>query len=179
MRYTINLTTRTYLDHRFINKLAYSAITLLLLLLGWNVSRVATMVGEQGRLKSEIAAIDAKLNARPGGISESDFNRQKNRIRFYNEIIERKSTNWLNILDLIENATPEGVALSALTPGKNSGEWNLEGNARSFKVVQQYLESLESSKNFSDVQLLSHKSISSNASTRGIQFSVTCRMLNR
>lgn len=177
MRFTINLATRTYLDHRVINRLAYCAIAVLVILGVWNVSRVSSNIGEQSRLNTEISAIQSKLGSKPNGISEADFSRQKSRIRFYNEIIERKSTNWLNLLEFFELATPEGLALSVLTPDKNQGEWKLEGRARSFKVVQQYLERLEASKNFSNVMLLSHQNMVIGEKGLGVQFSISCKVM--
>lgn len=177
MRFTINLATRTYLDHRMINRLAYCSIAVLVIIGGWNVSRMSSYLGEQNRLNSEISAIQGKLVSRPNGISEADVSRQKSHIRFYNEIIERKSTNWLKLLEFFELATPEGIALSALTPDKNQDEWKLEGHARSFKIVQQYLEKLEASKNFSNVLLLSHQNMVSGERGRGVQFSISCRVI--
>lgn len=178
MRFTINLATRTYLDHRLLNRLGYGAIALLLVIAGWNVSRVSSNMGELSRLNTEIAAIQSRLGTKASGISETEISRQKTRIRFYNGIIERKSANWLNLLELFENATPEGISLSSLTQGKNREEWKLDGRARSFKTVQQYLEKLEASKNFSDVLLLSHQNMTAGEGVRGVQFTISCKVLN-
>ncbi|MEI7816645.1 MAG: PilN domain-containing protein [Desulfuromonadales bacterium] len=178
MRYTINLVTRTHLDQRLVNKFAYGAITLLVLITGWNVSRVSSNMGEQNRLGAEIALIQNKLGARPSGISEADFSRQKTHIKFYNGIIDRKSLNWLSLLELIENATPEGISLSSLSPGKKQEDWKLEGHAKSFKFVQQYLEKLESSKNFSNVMLLSHQSLALGEKTHSVNFVISCKVTN-
>lgn len=178
MRFRINLATRTYLDHRLVNRVAFGVIAVLLGIAGWNISRVASITGEQSRLNAEIAEFQGKLGVRPAGISESDFSRQKARIRFYNEIIERKSTNWLALLELFENSMPEGVSLSSLSQGKTQEEWKLEGRARSFKVVQQYLEKLDGVKNFSNILLLSHQNITAGELTRGVQFSISCMVKN-
>jgi type IV pilus assembly protein PilN len=178
MRYTINLATRVHLDHRALNRFAYCAITVLLVMAGWNVYRVTANIGEQSRLNAEISAIQSKLVTKPNGISETDFSRQKSRIRFYNEIIERKSVSWLNMLNLFENVTPEGVSISSLSPGKLAEEWKVEGRARSFKVVEQYVEKLEGSKNISNIMLLSHQNMADGEKTRGIQFTISCKVLN-
>lgn len=178
MRFTINLATRTYLDHRLLNRVAYCAIAVLIVMAGWNVNRVSSNMGEQSRLSAEIAAIQSRLGTKPGDISEKEFSRQKARISFYNEIIERKSTDWLNLLELFENATPEGISLASLSPGKNQEEWKLEGRARSFKAVQQYLEKLEASKNFSNVLLLSHQNMTTGENVRGVQFTISCKVVN-
>jgi len=177
MRFTINLATRTYLDHRLLNRLGYCAIAVLLIIAVWNVNRVSSNMGELSRLNTEITTIRNRLGTKPAGISENEFSRQKTRIRFYNEIIERKSANWLSILELFENVTPEGISLSSLSQAKKQEEWKLDGRARSFKSVQQYLEKLEASKNFTNVLLLSHQNMTAGEKERGVQFTITCTVL--
>lgn len=178
MRFTINLATRTCLDHRLLNRIAYCTITVLCVTTGWNASRISSNMGEQSRLNAEIATIESRLGTKPNGISESDFNRQKSRIRFYNEIIERKGVNWINLLEKFEMVTPEGISLSSLSPGKGHEEWKLDGRARSFKIVQQYLEKLEASKNFTNILLLSHQNVAAGEKGRGVQFSISCKVVN-
>lgn len=178
MRFSINLATRTYLDHRLLNFFALCAIAFLLAILGWNVTRVASNMGEKSRLQAEIVAIQARLGTKPGGISQTEFSHQKARIRFYNEIIERKSINWLNLLESFESVTPEGISMSSLSTDKKQEEWKLDGRARTFKSVQQYLEKLETSKHFSNILLLSHQNITTGESAHGVQFSISCKVLN-
>ena len=178
MRFTINLATRTYFDHRLLNRLAFCVCAVLFIILAWNISRVASNMGEQSRLSTEITSLQNKLGIKPSGVSEADSSRQKAQIRFYNEIIERKSTNWLNILELFENVTPDGIALSTLTPGKKQEELKLEGHARSFKTLQQYIEKLEASTVFSNVLLLSHKNMTAGENENGVQFSISCKVVN-
>jgi len=174
MRFTLNLATRTYLNQRLVNQISAIVITMLLLLLGWNITRLSWNLGEKQRLVSEVKTLEESLNIRPGGVSEKDYNSQQSRIRFFNEIIDRKGTRWLNLLDLLENETPEGIALSALAPGKKEGEWKLEGNARSFSVVRKYVEKLEGAKAFSNVLLLSHREMTIGETGHGVQFSISC-----
>jgi len=178
MRFSINFATCTYLDHRLINRVAYCAIALLIVIAGWNVSRVTSNMGEQSRLSAEIASVQSRPGNKPVNISEKEISRQKDQIRFYNKIIEHKSTNWLNLLELFENATPEGISLSSLTPDKNHEEWKLEGRSRSFKAVQLYLEKLEASKNFSNVLLLSHQKLTTGENMHGVQFTISCKVVN-
>lgn len=176
MRFTINLATRTFLDHRLLNRLAVLAILVLLVITGWHTTQVSSNMGEQSRIGAEIASLQSKLGTKPTGVSEVELKRQKSRIRFYNEIIERKGRNWLHILELFETATPVGVSLSSLSPGKDSVEWKLEGNARSFKAVRQYLEKLDASNSFSDVLLLSHQNRAIGENMHGVQFSISCKV---
>lgn len=177
MRFTINLATRTYLDHRLINRLAFTVIAALAVITVWNVNRVSSNMGEQSRLNTEIAAIQSRLGVGANEVPEAEVNRQKALVCFYNKIIERKSINWLDMLEMFENVTPEGISLSSLSPDKKQEEWKLEGRARSFKAVQQYLEKLESSENFANVMLLSHQNMTSGDKVSGIQFSISCKVV--
>jgi type IV pilus assembly protein PilN len=176
MRFRINLATRTYIDHRLLNRISALLLTLLVVLLVWNVTRISWNLGEKGRLDSEIKALEGSLNIRPGGVSEKDFTRQQARIRFFNEIIDRKGTDWINMLELVENATPEGISIASLSPGKNHGELKLDGRARTFATVRQYVEKLEGSKAFSDVLLLSHQEMIVGEQGRGVQFTISCKV---
>lgn len=176
MRFTINLVTRTHLDHQLLNRIAYGMIAILLLLTVWNVSRVSSNLGELSRLRTETSAIEQKLGARPNGISEADFSRQKTRVRFYNEIIERKSISWTGLLELFEGVTPDGISLSSVSQGKKQGEWKIEGRARTFSAVQNYLEKLEASKQFSNILLLSHQNMATGERVHGVQFSISFKV---
>jgi Tfp pilus assembly protein PilN len=176
MRFSINLTTRTYLDHLLLNRISAGVVAVLVLLFGWNVTQMSRNLVEQRRLDSEIKAIEGSLSIKPVGIEEKDYVRQQARVRFFNEIIDRKSTDWLKLLELLENATPEGISLSALTPGKKRGELKLDGHAGSFATVRKYVEKLEGSKSFSDVLLLSHQKMMASENARGVQFSISCKV---
>ncbi|OGT98898.1 MAG: hypothetical protein A2079_00245 [Geobacteraceae bacterium GWC2_48_7] len=177
MKFTINLATKTYLDHRRINLALLSAMFILLVLLLWNIITVWQKQSNASRLKSEIIAHEATLNSRPAGVSENEFKRLLNSIVFFNAVIERKTFNWLNILDQLELVTPEGVALSSLTPDSASGELKIEGRSRNFAQVTSYLEKLEESGKFRETLLLSHRELALGERIRGVEFTISCRMV--
>ena len=179
MRFTINLATRTYLDHRRVNQLIFAIAFLMVALLAWNVSRISRNFGELNLLKSDADVLERRLNSRPSGVQEKDFNRLLGDIRFYNDIIERKANSWINILDQMENSTPEGIALISLTPDRKSGEIKIEGRTKTFAQVQLYLEKLENSGNFTNILLQSHRDMVFGERTRGVEFSISCRMVKR
>ncbi len=179
MRFTINLATRAYLDHRKINRWFLLAGFLLVSLTAWQVISVSSGVGELNRLNGEIAAMEARLNSAPGGVSDKDFQGLLAQITFFNGIIDRKSYNWLALLDQVERATPEGISLSRLQPGGLSGELKIEGYARSFSQVRAYLERLEDSGAFSQILLLSHRDLEAGERQRGVVFALSCRQGGR
>ena len=179
MRFTINLATRIYLDHRLLNRYAAAVSVVLFVVLAWNISRYSNYRGEVSRLNGEIAAMESKLGGESQGVSEAEAVKRKKHIRFFNGIIAQKSKNWISLLGMFENVTPEGIALTSLTPGKSSGEWKIDGIARNFRAVQNYLEKLESSPDFNDVLLQSHSMITLNPATHGVQFSLTCKVTHQ
>ncbi len=177
MRFTINLATRTYLDHGLINRILGGVILFLLLLAAWKLMLFSRNLGELERLDADTVALEGRLGRNRGAsVSSREVERQQAAIRFYNRIIERKAFGWLELLERLENATPRGITLAALAPDdRNPGLLKIEGRARHFSQVRTYLEQLEASGAFSDVLLLSHGDLALGEKGRGVVFSISCR----
>ncbi|MBK5273549.1 MAG: PilN domain-containing protein [Desulfuromonadales bacterium] len=175
MRFTINLVTRTYLDPKLVNRISFLIIALMLCMLAWNVYRVSWNFGELQHLKADIASYRQRLDSRPKGVSEKEYTNLLADIKFYNEIVGRKSVSWLVLLDQMESATPEGIALSLLAPDRKTGLLRIEGHARSFASVKSYMEKLEDSKVFTSILLLSHSNVAAGEKSRGVQFTISCK----
>ena len=179
MRFTINIATRTYLDYRRVNQFCVAGIVILLALLAWNINRISCNFGELRSLKAESAIFEGRLGSRSAGVSEKEYNRMQASIRFYNGVIERKTYAWLGLLEMLENITPEGIALISLVPDKKSGELRIDGRAKSFGTVQTYVEKLEDSKTFTDTMLLSHNVVAAGTNAKGVLFKISCRAVMR
>jgi len=175
MRFTINIATRTHIDSKMVNRAGYAVLAVLLVLLVWNITRTSWNFGELRRLQADNSSFEQRLNSRPSGVSEKDFSRLLAGIRFYNEMIGRKSYNWLGLLEQLEGATPEGIALSSLAPDRKKGELKIEGHARSFALVRSYLERLEDSKAFTSILLLSHSTVAVGEKGKGVHFAISCK----
>lgn len=178
MRIDINLATRAYVDHRLVNRIAYPLLLVLLALCGWQLMRLSWNAGELGRLTSETRQLEARMAQGPAGVPANEITRQHERVRFYNEIIARKSYSWLALLDRLERATPEGIAVTQLTPDLKGRELRIQASAKSFSQVRGYIDRLEASGDFSQVTLLSHKDVTggtSSSANRGVQFTIAAR----
>jgi type IV pilus assembly protein PilN len=175
MYFSINLATRTYLDRRLVTRIGAGICALLLVMLAWNVYRAASSVGELHRLRTDISAYETRLNSRPQGVSEKEYARLLGSIKFYNEIIGRKTYNWMGLLEQLELATPEGIALSALNPEMKNGEIKIEGHAKSFAQIKNYVEKLNDSKFFTSVLLLSHTSVAVGERDKSVNFAISCK----
>jgi len=175
MRFTINIATRAHIDLKMVNRAGYAVLALLLVLLAWNISRTSWSIGELRRLQADNTSYENRLNSRPNGVSEKDFSRLLTDIKFYNEIIGRKSFDWLGVLEQLEVATPEGIALTSLVPDRKSGGLKIEGHARSFAQVRSYVEKLEDSKAYTSILLLSHSNVTVGEKGKGVQFAISCK----
>jgi len=176
MRFTINLATRTFFDQRWVNRIFTIIIVVLAALLVWNFFRFSWNLGEMRRFDAETIAAEKRLKSTPPGISEQDHSRIKAGATYFNDIIKRKTFGWLAFLEQLENAAPDGVAVSLLSPDKASGIIKIEGWARNFRDLEAYLDMLEDSGNFHDVLLLSHANVELWEHAKGVRFSVSCRV---
>lgn len=177
MRFTINLATRTYLNHDLANRCLAAVLLLLLLLSGWKLMKLSGNLGELERLNSDIAALQARLHSRPSSVSEQEFGRRQKSVRFFNDIIVHRAFGWMEVLDRLESVTPPGIALTSLAPDPRDGTMKIEGVARNFGQVRSYLEQLEDSKAFGDILLISHAEQVVGDRGHAIRFSISCRMV--
>jgi len=175
MRFKINIATRTHIDRRMVNRAGYAVLTLLSVILAWNVSHTFGSLGELRRLQSENRSYERQLNSRPSGVSEKQYTSLLADITYFNEVIERKSFDWLGLLGTLEGGVPDGIALSSMAPDRKTGELKIEGFARNFAGVRSFVEKLEDSKAYASVLLLSHTNILVGEKEKGVRFTISCK----
>ncbi|MHC1697054.1 MAG: PilN domain-containing protein [Geobacteraceae bacterium] len=176
MRFTINLATKTNLEQRRIDRACMAAVAVLAFLLVGNILLFSWNVGKMRRLDAETSDMEKRLTRPLPKIPEKDQAVILADISFYNEIIKRKTYGWLGFLEKLETVTPSGISLTLLSPNKEKGSMSIEGWARNFKVIEEYLALLEDSGNFSDVLLLSHEKDELWEQAKGVRFSISCRV---
>jgi type IV pilus assembly protein PilN len=173
MRLTINLATRRYINLRQLNGillvffLAAGALAL------YQAGECTKNAAELTRIRSLIQG----TGTREGGvrIGDAQLKTQGARIRFANQAIEKKSVNWLNLLDRLEEVVPDGVTLTQIEPDSQK-LLKLAGAARSFANLRVLMENMERSKNFSEVYLLSQKEAKVGLTQHGITFDLSCKV---
>jgi len=175
MRFTINLATKVNVDQRLVSQVSFAVIALLLLALSWNTFIAFSNLGELHRLEADTATYQGRLNSRPKDVPEREYTRMLAEIGFFNGLLERKSFNWLRLLDQMENTLPEGVALVSLAPDTKTGIVKIDGRAHSFANLRTYLEKLDESKAFTEVLLLSNHDVAVGEKAKGVQFTISCR----
>jgi type IV pilus assembly protein PilN len=173
MKLTINLATRRYLNLRLLNIWLLAGFILLGALLILKVREVAYNQAELATIRRQSAVAESRPGEAP--VSPAQLNALAAKALFANALIARKSVNWLNLLDLLEEVVPNGVALSAIQPDKGD-LLKLGGVARNFADLRALLENMERSKNFSEVYLLSQSETKVGLTQQGLSFSVTCKV---
>jgi type IV pilus assembly protein PilN len=180
MRLTINLATRIYINTKRLNLFIAGAVTLLTLLLLFNISNVATDFAEMRRLENETAALEGKASsAQSAVVPDKEYQTLLARIRLANGIIEKKTFNWLALLDKLEVVVPDGIALVSIEPNPKDGILKLAGIAKNFGSLRKFMENLEDSKYFTEVYLVSQAETQVSAGQKGINFTVTAKALYR
>jgi type IV pilus assembly protein PilN len=176
MRFTINLATKTIVDQRRADRACTFAVVALAILLAGNMLLFSWNFGEMRRLDAETTAVKKRLIHPLPKIPEKDHAGILANISFYNDVIKRKTFGWLAFLEQLESATPEGISVTLLSPDRGKGVTSIQGWARDFKALEEYLEMLEDSGTFSDVLLLSHKEVALWEQAKGVKFSISCRV---
>jgi type IV pilus assembly protein PilN len=171
MKLTINLATRRYPNLPILNALLLAGLTVLSVLLIFMVREVAYNQAELEGIKRQSAAADRRPGEAP--VSEAQLKALAAKSEFANALIAKKTVNWLNLLDRLEEVVPNGVALISIEPGDHL---KLTGIAHGFDEVRALLENMEQSKNFSEVYLLSQSETKVGLTQQGLNFSVTCKV---
>lgn len=177
MKFNLNLATRTYINRKRFNTISAVVSVVLAVLLLVGVQRVATHVGEISSLNDEIAVLDGRFKSTGGGISEKDYSALLKDISAANSIIEKKTYDWLWLLDRLEEVLPEGVSLTSVEPVMKDQSVKLSGTARGFGNLRVFLENLEASAVFSDMFLV-NQAATGNEKSKGITFGITARVKN-
>lgn len=173
MHLKINLASRSYLNRRQFNVAVAVCALILGCLLLINIRNVASNAGEISSVARQIGQYEGKLG---GAVPEKEYQAVLTKIKFANDIIDKKTFNWLTLLDKLETVMPDAVALTTIEPNPKTEELKLTGAAKSFKNVRQFVENLESSKDFRDVYLVSHAELKVGKNQQGINFNISCKV---
>lgn len=168
----INLASRTYLNRKKFNTVVMAVGIVLGLFLLINIRDVASNAGDISSTARQIAVYDGKA---PAVVPEKEYQTVLAKIRFANQIIDKKAFSWISLLDRLETVVPDGVALNAIEPNTKTGELKLGGVAKSFKNMRQLMENLESSNYFRDVFLVSQTDLKIGQTQRGLTFKIECK----
>lgn len=173
MNFSINLATRVYVDFKKVN-LCFGITAGILGC--WVFFSIYSFVDNAAQLQ-KFADYQAKVTRGTPAtkVSESDYNAFLGEVKTVNGILYKRSYDWLSLLANLEQLVPEGVALRRLEPADKGAELRLSAAARNFSGVRKFIENLESSKVFSEINL-TDQAVVKEKEQKGITFSVTCKV---
>lgn len=162
MEVRLNLATKPLESHRrFLAGAGLSAFvaSIVFLALGWHVysfRKAATEVrARRGFLNDEFAKYDAQRRDLERYFKQKNIADIHDRAAFINGIIAVRSFNWTQMFMDLERILPGGVRIISIEPKQVSGhvEVNLTFGAANDDVKLKFVRALESSKQFSEVEI--------------------------
>jgi type IV pilus assembly protein PilN len=172
MEFSTNLATRTYIDRRKLTVTLAVCLGILILLLIAGIQLLLYNAREIDRLNR---LHQGTRTAARQEVPEARYQRLLADIKQANGIIEKKTFDWISLLDNLEQVVPSGVALNSVDPRLKERTLNLSGIAVSFKNIQELMRNLEASPSFSNVYLLSQSERITAGKQKGIAFNISCR----
>lgn len=156
MKLTLNLSSRPYVNRRMLY-LVYALLGgALVLLLALNAAYAHRLRAEAEQIRSHLAELKGGTGGSPAvaEITPEALRRQQESIAFANDILRRDSFRWTRLLDHLEEAAVEGVAIRGLQPDYKERSLRVRGAARGVDEMRRYLDQLIASRHFSEVYLL-------------------------
>lgn len=175
MNLQLNLATRVYVDFRKVNLAIALSFFMVLAWLCIDLFVMTSNIREIRRLKGYVSNLHSKGGS--GKISEAEYNRMVASIKIANGILDKKSYDWLTLLDNLEQVVPAGVSLNNLVPDAKGGALRISGAAVNFSALRKFIENLESSDKFTEVFLTDQANLKEGDVRKGVNFSVSCRAL--
>ncbi|HEY6946064.1 MAG TPA: PilN domain-containing protein [Candidatus Acidoferrum sp.] len=174
MRVRLNLATKPLESHRrFLLGASLSTIVaaIVFVALGWHVYLVRQAAAEDRARKEKISREYTKYQEERNDLKryfeQKDIKGLSERAAFINGIIAVRSFNWTQMFMDLEHILPGGVRIISIEPKQVSGhvELNLTFGAADDEVKLKFLRALESSGQFSDVQIHSDAKVTPGATT--------------
>src|SRR5215467_8016131 len=162
MRARLNLATKPIESHRrFLvgTGLSIGVAAVAFLFLGWHVYSIraaAKTVREQTQqIRREFVKADAQQKELERYFAQKNIASIHDRAAFINGVIVVRSFNWTQMFMDLEHILPGGVRVISIEPKQVSGhvEVKLSAGVVSDEVLQNFLHALETSTQFSDVQV--------------------------
>ena len=162
MEVRLNIATKPLESHRrFLAGASLSAFVAAVVFvgLGWHVYSVrkaaTEVIARSSKISEERSEYEARRRELERYFSQKSIKDIKARADYINGIIAVRSFNWTKMFMDLERLLPGGVRIISVEPKQDSGhvELTLTFGAASDDVKLQFIHALETSKQFSEVQI--------------------------
>lgn len=150
---------------------------MLLIISGAMLAAVAAQLGDllagNARLADTLAAVDARLrpaNDRTTRTAAPDLG-EVARVRAARQVAQNLMTPWADLLDALESAPMQNVAVLSIEPSVAKHSVRLTAEARNAQVMLAYLGALQREPRLSSVVLASHQ-VQTQASGTPVRFQI-------
>lgn len=155
MKYSLNLATGTYINHR---RLYLVVLVLGLFLLGLLIINTMSVIRDSHRIRQVELRLEElrgqKLEVgQEGEISGVALAEMAHRIEVANELLVRDNYRWTALLDQLETHLADGISIRGLQPDYKSGVLRLSGVAASVTDLRKFVDNLSRSEVFTHVYL--------------------------
>lgn len=155
MKYSLNLATGTYVNHRRLYAIFAVLGLFLLALLIINTMSVMRDSSRTGQLELRREELRGQ---RRGANQQSEIGgpalaKLAERIKVANELLVRDNYRWTALLDQLETHLAEGISIRGLQPDYKSGVLRLSGVAASIADLRHFIDNLSRSEVFTQVYL--------------------------
>lgn len=175
MKYSLNLATGTYVNHRRLFVVLTVVCMLLLGLLTFISMNVVRDVSRTHELKLRLEGLNAQKQGtnQQSEVSSAALEEMAQRIELANELLERDNYRWTELLDQIEAHFADGISIRDLQPDYKSGVLKLSGVAASLTDLRNFIDNLSRSEVFTHVYLKEQRTEKTKDDlTGGILFSI-------
>jgi type IV pilus assembly protein PilN len=174
MKFQINLASRVYVDTVKVRTLFLVTIFILAVLITVSGVQIVTTHKEIGRLKAINAGLTGATSPR---FTDAEYDKVLARIQSVNDILKRRSPDWLGLLTRLEDIVPGGISLRSFDPEKGNA-FKVSGYGRNFAAIRNLVERMETSGTFTEVFLLDQAPVKIGpGGIRALSFTLTCKAL--
>ena len=155
MKYSLNLATGTYINHR---RLYMLFLLVGLFLLGLLIINTMSIIRDSSRTRQlELRLEDLRGQQRGAGhqgeVSGAVLAKMAQRIEVANELLVRDNYRWTALLDQLEAHLADGISIRGLQPDYKTGVLRLSGAAASITDLRHFIDNLSRSEVFTQVYL--------------------------
>lgn len=175
MKYSLNLATGTYINHRRL----YAIFAVLgLFLFALLIVNTMSVIRDSSRTRQLELRLN-ELHVEKQGVNQQSevsgavLAKMAARIELANELLIRDNYRWTTLLDQLETHLAEGISIRALQPNYKTGVLQLSGVALSIIDLRHFIDNLSRSEVFTQVYLKEQRTVKeTNDLPGGISFSI-------
>jgi len=163
MKPQINLASRSYINRRGLNAL-YAVLTVLfLLLLILSMRTLFSLQARQSQTETHLAEVRQTLgylkNDKNAKQTTSELAALRQEIAWANAILLQDSFRWTALLGHLEEVITETTRIRAIQPQFKEGSLKISGVAKNVTALQDFLDRIVASPDFTDVYLFSQSRV--------------------